>query len=506
MKSNKEKKKRIALAIVAFLLLVALLVGATYAYFQSQSGTDTTKDVTVQTETADSLVFETSGVYITANYVNFAEGTGNMSSTGTARAILKSDGNTTYTYNVSFQILNNEFVYTTEDKKAEVILKVIDPLGNEVTKINGLNYVTSGGISGFDVTTSKGIITISDSYEISVNGTKTDEWSISLNFVNLATDQEANTGKGFNGEIVMSRNGEVTLANYLRFLYTEDGVNNLYYHDGIGNYTNASYEKKNTYSFTYSGSDNEVNNYVCFGSDAEVCPEDNLYRIIELRSYNKDSIHNSLVKLISADYASPNMIVGTSGAPQSPTTYKGNRTNLSLVEWSDDVTQYYWYNSSLKNNLETFYNSFPGQWRDMISYNINGGNEYMYDEISSYNAQEMFNNDGWFYGGNYIATMQMSDYLYAFSPIYWDKTIASITYSGAFNYNWLYLGENEWLSLGFYDNYNADIPKAFMINNNGEIVLSPMTTQASIRPTFYLNSNVLYKSGTGAKTDPFRLS
>ena len=66
----------------------------------------------------------------------------------------------------------------------------------------------------------------------------------------------------------------------------------MYYHDGQGTYTNASQEAGDN-SYRFSGAN--PNNYVCFGSDAATCPNDNLYRII--------GVFDGEVKLIKNDYA-----------------------------------------------------------------------------------------------------------------------------------------------------------------------------------------------------------
>ena len=92
----------------------------------------------------------------------------------------------------------------------------------------------------------------------------------------------------------------VYLADYIKKnVYTSDGVNDLYYHDGVGTY---GYLEAGDNSYRYSGAN--PNNYVCFGSDADVCPNDNLYRII--------GIFDSQVKLIKHDYAATNLL-GTDG-------------------------------------------------------------------------------------------------------------------------------------------------------------------------------------------------
>ena len=84
-----------------------------------------------------------------------------------------------------------------------------------------------------------------------------------------------------------------TLTYYItNKVYTGmDGENGLYYHDGQGTYTNASQEAGDN-SYRYAGADPD--NYICFGSDAETCPADNLYRII--------GVFDGQVKLIKSDY------------------------------------------------------------------------------------------------------------------------------------------------------------------------------------------------------------
>ena len=58
----------------------------------------------------------------------------------------------------------------------------------------------------------------------------------------------------------------LTLSEYIKGLYTIDGENNLYYHDGQGNYTNSNLEAGD-FSYRYSGSSESVNNYICFGGE-----------------------------------------------------------------------------------------------------------------------------------------------------------------------------------------------------------------------------------------------
>lgn len=67
-----------------------------------------------------------------------------------------------------------------------------------------------------------------------------------------------------------------TFACHIANLYTTvQGENYIYYHDS--NLVNGTGDN----SYRYSGTTTDaINNYVCFGSDASACPDDNLYRII----------------------------------------------------------------------------------------------------------------------------------------------------------------------------------------------------------------------------------
>ena len=117
-------------------------------------------------------------------------------------------------------------------------------------------------------------------------------------------------------------------------IYTEDGENGLYYHDGVGSYTNADQEAGDN-SYRFSGAN--PNNYVCFGSDEETCPNDNLYRII--------GVFNGQVKLIKNDYTTSGML-GTDGRDyygaysSSTSNYRGNMNTSTIVayRWNYDTS------------------------------------------------------------------------------------------------------------------------------------------------------------------------
>ena len=261
----KNEKKVLALSFLGVITLIAVVVGATYAYFTAQGGGTGNINVNAGTATTDNLSFQTGSVIsLTANQEDFGSGAGNKSGETFARATLTANSatnNATRNYYVYLDITSNNFEYTTADEQAELLLKVTDPDGTEVTTLGSLERKTSGGETGFDITTSQGLITIADNYEITSTGTETQEWQIEVIFANLDSDQNANTGKSFSATLMIQEEpmqARVNLASYITdTLYTEDGVNGLYYHDGSGSYLNSNQEAED-YSYRFSGGDYQI--------------------------------------------------------------------------------------------------------------------------------------------------------------------------------------------------------------------------------------------------------
>ena len=204
-KSN--EKKVLVLSAIAVITLIAVVVGATYAYFQAQGGGSSDIDASVITSTTDKLSFQVgNGINISASQENFAQGLGNRTGSTTASAMLTANNATntaTRNYNLYLDITSNDFEYTTDDEQAELLLKITDPDGTEVIALGSLERKTSGGETGFDITTQTGLITIADNYEITSTGTVTQEWQVEVIFANLDSDQNANAGKTFSANLII---------------------------------------------------------------------------------------------------------------------------------------------------------------------------------------------------------------------------------------------------------------------------------------------------------------
>ena len=270
-----SKKQAIILSVVVVVTLIALVVGATYAYFQAQTGASKSTDVKVTTYTTDVLTFTTGdAINIAVTQSTFASGKGNATGGTFAKASLIANNKTntaTEHYYVYLNIENNTFEYSINDSTPELILTVTDNNGNEVTDISGLSHtsVTDGSgatITGYDITTVTGLLTLFNNREIAANPTKEEQWNIKLTFVNYNKDQSKNAGKELNAKIKIQKgeekssvamcNSGTNLAECIKSQYTgTQGDNNIYFHNGTITSDDGTVIDANDSSYRYAGGD-----------------------------------------------------------------------------------------------------------------------------------------------------------------------------------------------------------------------------------------------------------
>ena len=325
---DKNKKNAIVLSIVAVVTLIALVVGATYAYFQNQYGSASNADVNVTTFTTDMLTFETgNAISLYADQTTFGQEKGSLSGETFAKATLVANNKTneaTDNYYVYFNIENNTFKYTLGEDKPELILTVTGPDGNEVTELPGLTHKVvqdreNKSISGFDVTTTNGLITIANKKTITATPRAEEQYTLKLTFVNYEGNQTENTTSGLSAKVMIQKESMVnSLASYITNLYTgTQGENGIYYHDA--NLTNGAGDN----SYRFAGASDAVNNYVCFGSTQSPCPADNLYRII--------GVFGDQVKLIKSDYATSTLLGADGDYSKMYTANDWNNSNSKEI-------------------------------------------------------------------------------------------------------------------------------------------------------------------------------
>ena len=531
MKKTNEKKA-LMLSAVAIITLIVVVIGATYAYFQAQGGGSGNTNVNVQTSTTDNLSFQVgSAISLTANQEDFGQDMPNKSGSTTASATLTANNatnNATRNYYVYLDITDNDFEYTTPDNQAEILLKITDPDGAEVTTLGSLERKTSGGVTGFDITTSTGLITIADNYEITSTGTVTQEWQIEVTFANLDSDQNANTGKTFSANLIIQEEKILTsiadvcpdggnLADCVVLLNTiskDSKYTGLYHHDA--DLANGAQDN----SYRYSGAN--PNNYVCFGPGAEsegTCANDNLYRIIGIFDDDKDG--NYQIKLIKSDYVTSAML-GTDGRDYAgaydldDTYYKGSTDISTIAEYSwnydTSVSRYgsnNWTTSEFNTiNLNTNYWNYLGTtWQNLITpttWHLGGMTSERNTAKAFYDGER--NNAG--YGSNpttysdEIGLMYPSDYGYAASPDAWTTNLISYDSSTIPANNWMYMGLHEWTITP--NSFFSLI--VFYVFSNGRLSNDHAAGGRSARPVFYLNSNVDFSGGSGTSSDPYRLA
>ena len=288
------------------------------------------------------------------------------------------------------------------------------------------------------------------------------------------------------------------LADYIKSQYTGiQGENNIYYHDGT--LENGISDN----SYRYAGASEEVNNFVCFGSTATPCPNDNLYRII--------GVIDGKVKLIKANVAT-SALLGTDGDYNDSIGDQNydDSTSIDIYYWNSFTVTNTWSESKLnKTNLNTnFLNNIGDAWASKIAittWKVGGNtsanisksvpavayqNEIVNPQPGStsttgeteYNAK--------------IGLMYASDYGFAASPSAWTTHL----YNYNKNANWMYMGYDEWT----ISRSSTDSDLAFALSRYGTIddVDCYVTRTYKVRPCFSLESFVTYKSGTGTINDP----
>ena len=474
-----NKKQAIILSVVAIVALLSLILGATYAYFQASGNSGSSTNVNVTTYTSDLLTFEIGNdIAVYADQTSFASGKGNATGSTFAKAILTANNKTntaTKNYYVYLNISENTFTYTQNESTPELLLTIKDTSGNEITSITSLTYktVTDGkgaSISGFDITTKSGVITLFDNREITATPTKTEEWNITVTFVNYNANQTGNAGKSFNAKLIIQQESQSnqTLADYVISQYTgTQGDNALYYHNST--LTNGAGDN----SYRYAGASDSVNNYICLGSDATTCPDANLFRII--------GVFGDQTKVIRAKSV-------------------GNQ------KWDTNGSNT-WSSSSLNTYLNGEYLTSLGTLADKIAtttWKVGGGSwanigtsvpktAYQYEVGSSASSTT--------YDAK-IGLMYVSDYYYGASPSAWTlmgyNSDAMKDYRAATSTNWLYLGSYEWTISRRSDDTNS----AFCVNSTGYVFLYDVASIRGVRPSFNLLSSTTYVSGSGSMSDP----
>ena len=529
----KDKKKW----IYSILCLFIFVVGVSFAYFVAQNGNGAVGNIDVISNSLDDLKFSAGDpISLKITQFNFTQGGGNLSDSTTATASLKANNSTnkaSYTYNVYFAVDWNFFKVSNNENYPDIILTVIDPLGSEVTSVDGLTYYdgsTTKSVSGFDITTFEGVKTIADNYTITSNSSTTyttQDWQFKVTFINYDFNQNYDAVRSINANIVIQKeklpitladvcsNGD-NLANCITNLSQKSvsGATNIYYHDStLANGANDN-------SYRYAGPSEQVNNFVCFGSTTSPCPTDNLYRII--------GVIDDKVKLIKYDYMTTDEL-GTNGDYLETykergldSTYKGtygDGERIGVYHWNYKADTEInngrgsntWSTSLLnKTNLNTnFINYLGTEWANKIAMTTwkVGGNTSpnigsaipsvaYQNEITNPSATNTTDNATTYDAK--IGLMYVSDYGFAASPSALVSKMDNYGQEDITSNNWMYMGLWEWtISRDSDYSYNA-----FLVNLGGNLSNAYARGDLAGRASFNLDPSITYKSGMGSMSDP----
>ena len=556
MEQKLDKKKRMILIIIAVLILT---IGVSLAFIIAQIQDSARGNANVTSDTTDVLTFDvTKDISLNPTQFNVTEGGGGLSDSAVGTATLRANStneDATYTYYVYFQINSNNYVYTTTDQKSEIVLTILDPNDNPVTSVNNLKYVevtnaNGSEVKGFDITTKSGLFNIASLYEITSTSSTEDtihEWTFTVTFINLDTNQYENGGKTMEAEVILSKElytmPDVTLAAFsngvsIDHVYNKNYTvtsncsnvswNNKYqgvdisFNDSIPLNCNLEYTENNTTTYLndyiiglsgttqgtgevvnengyrYEGKD--PNNYIWFNNE--------LWRIIGVFDEATHGVSGqNLVKIIRAD-------------------------SIGGLAWHKSNTND-WTASSLMNLLNgAYYNSQNGT-----------GGEYCYGNSTTVPAncdytetgindtyRSMIENVTWHLGGyssdsataeafygyergttvssgrpttttGYIGLMYPSDYGYSVLSSSCARTTNLGSYRNATcaGQSWLYGKGIEWTITP----NSSDSNNVFNVNSYGRLTSTYANSGYSVRPVLYLDSSVYVIDGNGSISDPY---
>ena len=491
---EKNKKQALILSIVAVATLIALVVGATYAYFQAQGGTGKSTDVKVTTYTTDMLTFTTgNAISLYADQSSFGSNKGSLSGETFAKATLVANNKTneaTDNYYVYFNIENNTFKYTLGNDKPELILTVTGPDGSEVTSLSGLTHTTvqdreNKSISGFDVTTTNGLITIANKKTITATPNAEEQYTLKLTFVNYEGDQTENATSTLSAKVMIQKEKIVqTVANICKdgqslssCIVAMNGIDDtLYHHDGtLANGINDG-------SYRYAGASESVNNYVCLGSTENPCPDANLFRIIGVFGDQVKVIRATSVGSMKWDSNDSNTC-----STASLNTYLNGEYLISLGTLSEKIATTTWKvggntNANIRGVVPA--TAYANEIINAVTTNTTDG-------AKEYSAK--------------IGLIYVSDYGFAADPSAW--TTKLYNYSGSVNgskirsLNWL-SGIAEWTITRYADVSN----NAFIVIGTGSVGNDRSISSNKCRPSFSLVSSVTYSGGSGTQDSPIRVN
>ncbi len=266
----------------------------------------------------------------------------------------------------------------------------------------------------------------------------------------LDINKEIEVGESSLGEVCKGKNFAKCLKDNYKLENNEEG--GIYYHDKDGEDSGYGEDEAGDYSYRYAGVN--VKNYICFGTDEDTCPDENMYRII--------GVYGNNIKLIKEkDINKAN----------SGVTTRSDMINGYESKWQNMVTNAAWYTTG-------FARSEIGKTaKEVYAAEIKG---------ATTNSK--------------TGLMYVNEYMYSAHPSYWE-TIGT-AYSQAREKNWMYqAGLIEWSV-----SKEVGTSNYYAINIEGNVGWNPSSTVSMARGTINLKDTIILTGGEGTRSNPYRVA
>lgn len=468
--------KYLLISLIVLLILLVMATG-TYAWFTWRSTSNTSLTMNIG-KLADVTFnsgndISTSTLAPVYNYTDGEKTTFRINNKDTTGASLD--------YNIKLNITSIASELKSSDLKY-VLLKdnTIVKEGNFSTMVVGTNTIYSNSISSSGTT--------NFTFYLYIDGNSENN----LNMMN----------KSLVGTITVEGNEVIgeTLSSYIENLMadgdittvTNNGIN--YDYNTVNSLMNDSFG-----NFRYYGS--SPNNYVYFNCDDYSNQSSSTCEVWRIIGLFNDQIEPSLIKIVRNDsignfpWDSYNNFNGWNDA--------GMRSILNNYSISEQGAGLYWNRRSgtclngdsgtcdftttgLKNDAtrNAIYNA---KWQvSAFSETLFYSNEAYENEMGLGTEVE-----------DYIGLISTSDY--GFAADFRTCSSQIFDYDICSEVNWLLNGEDQWTIIPM------DNETTYSVYNSGMLSTLNVSNVAAIRPTLYLNFNVIKKDGTGTSSDPYQL-
>ena len=521
---TKNKSNIKLLSIVASVVLLIIVLGASFAYFGTyKENIDKYKiNITIDEFAKATFVTKDANLNLSVSkkdMVAYEAGTKAAENSANLNVVLTS-GNpnvkVTCTYDIYYEYDANSSIYgvsptpVTDSSLKELTLKAVGSTGtNNYADEKNFNYDTNWTQNPYKRLIVKGA-SITDATK---NGT-TDTWKFNMAFYNLNADQNKLAGKTFAGSFYVDKDS--IQCDY----QNNDGGSSV---SGTSFETLMSTSTPDVYienGLRYEGADPK--NYICLDNKTEGACSDSslLFRIIGL--FDEDTsldgtTSSGLKKLLKV--IDTNNYGGTSGK-----------------YWNSAGTNN-WSNASLKADLNEPYlttllgasnvNSKLSSAIANAKWHLGGASDSNYQTLTAEGVYAVEINTSAIYSGNpssiytKVGLMYPSDYGYATvggtttnksscraKELYnWDGS----SYSDCKNNDWLFTSQSSFVNGGEWllSPYSSLSRSAAYLNSSGYVYLCLNGVDGNlfaVRPTFYLDSSILkIVGGLGTKDNAYRV-